>query len=207
MLYFVKSPWWLQKLYKNCVWKVKTNEKAVFLTFDDGPHPVITPFVLEILAQYKASATFFCIGDNVKRFPEIYERILAAGHAVGNHTFNHLNGWKTSDNKYIDNIEKTQELIDSKLFRPPYGRIRFSQLKKISTQPFKFKTIMWTVLSGDFDKNKTGEQCYKNVINNLQNGSIIVFHDSDKAQDRLRIALPKILETLSTEGYIFKSLY
>lgn len=206
MLYFVKSPFWLQKIYKSCVWKVKTNEKHIFLTFDDGPHPLWTPFVLEQLKKYNAKATFFCIGENIQKFPEVYQRIIDDGHAAGNHTYNHLNGWKNTDEIYVENVMKAQEFFKSNLFRPPYGKIKFSQLRKIKTIDPNITTVMWSKLSGDFDVRLSGEQCYLNAVRNIHNGDIVVFHDSEKAKDRLIIALPMVLENLSKQGFIFKSL-
>ena len=206
MLYFVKSPFWLKKIYKSCIWKVKTNEKVVFLTFDDGPHPQWTPFVLEQLKKYNAKGTFFCIGDNVQKFPEVYKSIIEEGHAVGNHTHNHLNGWKNTDELYIENVNQANKVIVSKIFRPPYGRIKFSQLRKIRSSDLSLTTVMWSILSGDFDTRLSGKQCYLNVVSNIEKGAIVVFHDSEKAKDRLKDALPMVLEKLTKEGYVFKSL-
>ena len=206
MLYFVKSPYWLQKIYKSCFWKVKTNENEVFLTFDDGPHPQLTTFVLEQLKKYNAKASFFCIGDNVQKFPEVYKSIIEEGHAVGNHTHNHLNGWENTDELYIENVNQAKKIIKSKLFRPPYGRIKFSQLRKIRSGNLDFIPVMWSILSGDFDNRLSGKQCYLNVVNNIEKGAIVVFHDSEKAKDRLTEALPMVLEKLTKEGYVFKSL-
>jgi peptidoglycan/xylan/chitin deacetylase (PgdA/CDA1 family) len=206
LLYFVKSPYWLQKIYKSCFWKVKTNENEVFLTFDDGPHPQLTTFVLEQLKKYNAKASFFCIGDNVQKFPEVYKSIIEEGHAVGNHTHNHLNGWENTDELYIENVNQAKKIIKSKLFRPPYGRIKFSQLRKIRSGNLDFIPVMWSILSGDFDNRLSGKQCYLNVVNNIEKGAIVVFHDSEKAKDRLTEALPMVLEKLTKEGYVFKSL-
>jgi peptidoglycan/xylan/chitin deacetylase (PgdA/CDA1 family) len=180
---------------------------VLYLSFDDGPHPEATPFVLEQLAKFDAKASFFCIGKNVQLFPEIYGEIIAAGHVVGNHTQNHMNGWKNTTEKYIANIEEATKWIDSNLFRPPYGRISFSQIKALRLDPSLPQDIMmWDVLSGDFDTTITGEQCANNVIQHTGPGSIVVFHDSAKALDRLRIALPKVLAHFSKLGYQFKVL-
>ena len=181
------------------------DEKVLYLTFDDGPHPQITPFVLETLSHYQAKATFFCIGKNVAAYPNVFRQIIDAGHKVGNHTFNHLNGWKTDDQHYLDDIGAAKKYIDSELFRPPYGRITKFQAELVEKN-FQLKTIMWDVLSGDFDTKITGEQCSKNVIHKAGPGSIIVFHDSEKAWPRLETTLPKVLRHFSEAGYSFKHL-
>ncbi len=205
-MYLVKTPWWLRALYPALIWRIKTKEKAIFLTFDDGPHETATRFVLDQLQQYNAKATFFCIGKNVAAHPDIYKRILTEGHSVGNHTYNHVNGWKVTDEIYFEEIEKTKQLINSNLFRPPYGRIKRSQQKKLQTPNSKLQTIMWDVLSGDFDTNLTGEICLGYVLYHSKPGSIIVFHDSTKAWERMQYALPKVLEQFSKEGYVFKGI-
>jgi peptidoglycan/xylan/chitin deacetylase (PgdA/CDA1 family) len=180
---------------------------VLYLSFDDGPHPEATPFVLEQLAIFNAKASFFCIGKNVQLFPEIYNEIIAAGHAVGNHTQNHMNGWNNHTDDYITDIQEATKSIHSNLFRPPYGRISFAQIKALRSDPsLPQDIIMWDVLSGDFDTTITGEQCAQNVIQHAGPGSIIVFHDSAKAMDRLRIALPKVLAHFSKLGYQFKAL-
>ncbi len=201
-MYLIKTPFWLRAIYPNCTWKIPVQEKVIYLTFDDGPDPEATPFVLANLKKYNAKATFFCIGNNVLKHPNIYESILMEGHRVGNHTYDHLNGWKTEHNIYIDNIKDAMNIIDSKLFRPPYGRITKSQIKILKqTDSLPNQIIMWDVLSGDFDIRIDGETCARNVINNTVPGSIIVFHDSQKAWDRMSIALPKVLEHFSNLGY------
>lgn len=209
MLYFVKTPWWLKKLYPRCVWDIPVKEKILYLTFDDGPHPVVTPFVLDQLQQYDAKATFFCIGKNIAEHPDIYRRILNEGHRVGNHTFHHLNGWKVTDELYLKNILAAGKYIDSNLFRPPYGRITRFQVKLLtgirnSPVNSNFSIIMWDVLSGDFDVTLTAEACSVNVIKNAKPGSVIVFHDSEKAFPRLKEALPKTLQYFSERGYRFE---
>jgi peptidoglycan/xylan/chitin deacetylase (PgdA/CDA1 family) len=204
MIYFVKTPWFLKKLYPECTLEVKTTEKNIYLTFDDGPHPQATPFVLQQLKKYHAKATFFCIGKNVKEYFEIYKQIISDGHKPGNHTFNHLNGWKTTDKKYLEDILQAANLIDSDLFRPPYGKITKFQLKALRGEKFNLKTIMWNVLSGDFDEKITPENCYLNVMNNTGPGSIIIFHDSLKALPRLQYALPRMLEYFTEKGFHFK---
>ena len=206
MFYFVKTPWLLKKLYHECLWNVKTSENVLYLTFDDGPTPAVTPFVLDELKKYNAKATFFFIGKNVKENFEIYKQVIAEGHKPGNHTFNHLNGWKTPDKKYLEDVKKAANIIDSEFFRPPYGKITRFKLKALEGEKFKLKTIMWDVLSGDFDLKISLENCYLNVINNARPGSIIVFHDSKKAFTRLEYALPKALSFFSKKGFQFKSL-
>jgi peptidoglycan-N-acetylglucosamine deacetylase len=211
MFYFTKTPWWLKKLYPRCVWDIHTKEKVLYLTFDDGPHPVATPFILQTLQQYSAHATFFCIGKNVAEHMAIYRNIIDAGHRVGNHTFNHLNGWKVSDEQYMQNILEAGKYIDSNLFRPPYGRITRFQVKLLSgirNSPVNknFRIIMWDVLSGDFDQSLDGDMCAQNVIRNARSGSVVVFHDSEKAFSRIREALPKTLDFFSKKGYRFEAL-
>lgn len=206
MFYLVKSPWILKKYFSECTWNIKTNEKILYLTFDDGPHPEATSFVLEQLKNYNAKATFFCIGKNVKEHFEIYKQIISDGHRLGNHTFNHLNGWNTRDEIYIKDFEKAAEIIDSNLFRPPYGRITKFQIKVLQQQKINLKIIMWDVLSGDFDTSIQPENCYLNVINNAKPGSIIVFHDSLKALQIVKYTLPKVLEYYSEKGFKFHSL-
>ncbi|MCO5285357.1 MAG: polysaccharide deacetylase family protein [Chitinophagaceae bacterium] len=178
----------------------------VYLTFDDGPHPEITPYVLEQLALFQAKATFFCIGEQVEKYPEVYQQILDAGHRTGNHTYSHLNGWKTSDEKYFKDVEKAAAVIKSKLFRPPYGKIRRFQLKIITGERLGLRPVMWHVLSGDFDTSLKPEQCYLNVVKNTSPGSIIVFHDSEKAFPRLKDTLPKALKYLKDKGFSFDIL-
>lgn len=206
MIYFVKTPLWLQWLYKSCIWKIKTDEKKIYLSFDDGPHPSITAFVLDQLKTYNAKATFFCIGENVTKYPEMYKRIIDEGHSVGNHTFNHLNGWKTDDEAYLNNIFEAKKYIDSDWFRPPYGRITRFQLSQLKLPRYKLKAIMWTVLSGDFDSKISNQTCINNVILNAGKGDIVVFHDSEKAYERLSHALPEVLKYFSQKGFSFEKI-
>jgi peptidoglycan/xylan/chitin deacetylase (PgdA/CDA1 family) len=202
-MYVIKSPWLLRRLYPSLTWSIPSHDKTVYLTFDDGPHPEITSGVLANLKEYNAKATFFCIGKNVVNHQETYRQVLDGGHAIGNHTYDHLNGWKTADDVYMNNIVKATEIIDSKLFRPPYGRISRFQVQQLKSI---FKIVMWDVLSADFDTNISPRQCLENVIKFTGPGSIIVFHDSEKAFPRLKYALPKALEYLSEKGFSFKSL-
>jgi len=206
MFYTAKTPGWLRKLFSGSIWEINGSQKSIYLSFDDGPHPVITPFVLDELKKYNALATFFCIGKNVVENPLIFNRIQEEGHAVGNHTYNHLNGWKTPQSEYLQNIAQAAEHIDSHLFRPPYGRITAKQHKALRQFNKPFKVVMWSVLSGDFDVNISPEQCCKNVLKNAESGSVIVFHDSEKAYERLRYALPVVLAYFSEKGYRFEKI-
>ena len=207
MPYIVTAPWWLRLTFsRHCVWNIPTNEKEVYLSFDDGPHPVITPWVLDILNSYEAKASFFCIGKNVAAYPDIYRRIIEEGHRVGNHTHLHLNSKKTAEKEWLEDVKKAAEWIDSDIFRPPYGRISRFQEKALREAKPGFRTIMWSVLSGDFDKNLSAEDCTKIVYEHSKPGSIIVFHDSEKAWPRLEFCLPEILKRLSDKGFSFKVL-
>lgn len=206
MLYAVRTPWLLKKVYPTCIWNFPTREKKIYLSFDDGPHPVATPFVLEQLKRYNAKATFFCIGKNVAEYPEIFERIRAEGHAVGNHTYNHVNGWKTADEDYFRNITEANNLIQSKLFRPPYGRITKFQIKTVQNSALKLKIIMWTVLSGDFDSEITKEKCLENVSKKTRSGDIVLFHDSEKSFEKMSFALPEFLKNYSQMGFKFEAI-
>ncbi len=202
-MYLVKSPFFLKKYYANFVWKIPTTEKIIYLTFDDGPTPEITEWTLASLKKFNAKATFFCIGNNVAKYPIIFNKIMEEGHAVGNHTHHHLNGWHTNNEDYLRNIKKCEEVVKSKLFRPPYGRIKKSQYELIRNN---YQVIMWDVLSGDFDPKTSTEKCLSNVINNAAEGAIIVFHDSMKAADNLKFTLPKVLAHFAEQGYRFEKL-
>jgi peptidoglycan/xylan/chitin deacetylase (PgdA/CDA1 family) len=196
-------PLLVRKLFNKVTWNIQTSEKVVYLTFDDGPIPEVTPWVLDELKKYTAKATFFCIGDNVKKHPDVYASILNAGHSIGNHTMHHVNGWMTDHSTYYKDIHQASTYIHSKLFRPPYGKIRLSQMNTLSK---KYNIIMWDVLSKDYDQSLSGEDCYSRVINNLKPGSIIVFHDSLKAEKRLRYALPKVLEYMKENGWVSEAV-
>ncbi len=206
-----KTPKILPLLFPKYTWKIKTDEPKIFLTFDDGPIPEVTEAVLDILESYNAKASFFCIGDNVEKHPYIFEEIIKKGHAIGNHTQNHIKGWKYSDQDYIENIQMCQNSMnnygfeqESKiLFRPPYGRIKNSQGKKILDD---YEIIMWSVLSQDYDNTINKECCLVNTIKATEKGSIVVFHDSLKAKKNMLYVLPKFLEYFSNLGYSFEKL-
>ena len=203
----VKSPWIFKRLFPNYVWDIPTNDKVLYLTFDDGPTPKITDWTLDVLKEYNAKATFFCIGNNIEKHPVIFERIATEGHAIGNHTFNHPKGWKTPIEAYLNEVSKTQRLMDSKsqkLFRPPYGQITKSQGRSLIAEGYKI--IMWDVLAFDWKDSISKEQCYQNVITKATPGSIIVFHDSIKASERMQFALPKVLDYFSEKGYEFRRI-
>lgn len=202
-MYRFKTPALLPKIFPSAIWKVNTPLKEVYLTFDDGPHPEITTWVLNQLSDYDAKATFFCVGENVQRFPEIYSKIIHSGHGTGNHTFNHLNGWNTEVGKYVSNINDCEKYVNSNLFRPPYGRITPLQVRHLKN---RFRIIMWTILSRDFEQNLDVHKSLREIVRGTTNGSILVFHDSTKAFKNLKYLLPRVLSELSAQGYIFKSL-
>jgi len=206
--YFIKTPWLVKKIFSSYIWSIPSNDNAVYLTFDDGPHPTITPWVLNQLRQFDAKATFFCIGSNVEKYPHIFQQVLNEGHSIGNHTYSHFNGWKTDDQKYLDDVSKASQIIRSSLFRPPYGRIKNSQARKIQNamQTNDAKIIMWDVLSADFDPLFSPETCLNNVIENVSPGSIIVFHDSEKAFINLEYVLPKTLRSFKEAGFCLKGI-
>ena len=205
MFYTPYIPSWFIKLNPTMVWTIPTKEKELYLSFDDGPHKTATPFVLDQLKQHDAKATFFCLGKNVQTHPGIYQRILDEGHTPGNHTFNHLNGWKTKNDLYVRDIGEAAKYIDSKLFRPPYGRIS-PFVSKMLRKQLHYKIVMWHVLSGDFDEKLSAQKCLENVLLYAKPGSIIVFHDSSKAWKRMSFALPKILQYYSNKGFLFKAV-
>ncbi len=205
------TPQVVRSLFPSLVWDIPSNaEKTIYLTFDDGPTPEITEWTLDQLRQYNAQATFFCIGKNVEDHPKIFQKILQQGHGIGNHTQNHVKGWKTRTEDYIDNIStcnntfELQNIKGTKLFRPPYGQIKPNQIKALKKNHYKI--VMWSVLSIDWDQSVSKEKCLKNVIDNTTSGSIVVFHDSKKAAKNMQYALPKVLEHFSRKGYLFKRI-
>ena len=210
--YWIKTNSLIKKIFSNLVWDVPNTENKIYLTFDDGPIPEITVWVLEELKKHDAKATFFCIGHNIEKHPEIFEKVINEGHSIGNHTFNHLNGWKTSTEEYLKNTFLCEEQIleskicnlKSKIFRPPYGKIKPSQSKKL--RRLGYKIIMWDVLSADYDTSISPEKCLENVLQNVSSGSIIVFHDSVKAFPNLEYTLPKALKYWTAKGFVFDTI-
>ena len=194
---------WMKLFYPSLIWDIKNTEKKIFLTFDDGPTPEITEEVLDILKQKNASGTFFCLGRNVERHPEVYNKIICEGHAVGNHTYSHLKGWKSENKDYYTDIELAGNLIESNLFRPPYGQISRSQIQYLRK---RYKIIMWEVMSHDYEKRLSRELSLRALLRYSKEGSIVVFHDSEKAIEKLRYILPRFLEHFSEKGYNFSCL-
>ncbi len=206
MWYWIKTNRFIKRIFSNYIWDIPTVEKKVYLTFDDGPTPEITAWVLNQLKEYEAKATFFCIGENIQKHPQIFNSILKDGHAIGNHTFNHYNGWQTATSDYIENVLSCKAAIrqlttdNRQLFRPPYGKIKNSQAKLLLASGYKI--IMWDILSADFDTQVRPEQCLENVLRNVRPGTIIVFHDSFKASKNLIYALPRTLQFLKENHYV-----
>ena len=208
-----RTPFFLPLLYPSLTWRILNDRKELYLTFDDGPVPGLTEFVLDTLASRNIKATFFCIGDNIRKHPEVFKKIIEQGHTVGNHTFNHLNGWKTNPQHYLNNIIECDEVIKtnsqtsnneqrSTLFRPPYGRITKKQVQSLTN----YKIIMWDVLSVDYNKNLSQERCLHNTIRATRPGSIIVFHDSHKAEKNLKFTLPAFIDHFLEQGFTFHTL-
>ena len=201
-------PSWLPKLFKNYTWKINTTEPIIYLTFDDGPDPKPTRFVLDTLLQYHAKATFFCVGENIQKHRKIAQEIINQGHVLANHTMNHLKGWQTSHDDYVKNTNKCQETLKeystSSLFRPPYGRITKRQTKSLKESGYEI--IMWDLISYDYDEKININQALKQLIRNSKPGSIVVFHDSSKAWKQLKVMLPKYMHALSNQGYSFESI-
>jgi peptidoglycan-N-acetylglucosamine deacetylase len=205
-MYLLKTPAFLRYVFPNILWRVSTDKKEIYLSFDDGPVPEATPWVLDILSQYNAKATFFMVGENIKKHRTLYEDVLSAEHSVGNHTHNHLNGWKTTTIKFIDNVNACEEsglANTAGYFRPPYGRLKMSQYKKIKNA---YKIVMWDVLSGDFSSSLSAEDCLRKSIQKTERGSIIVFHDSVKAIRKLKYILPRYLDHFAALNFTFKAL-
>lgn len=202
--YWIKTNSIIKKLFSNYVWDIPNTENKIYLTFDDGPTPEITEWVLGQLKKHNAKATFFCLGNNISKHPEIFNKVINDGHAIGNHTNNHLNGWKTKTDDYLENIALCKfeiRNLKSLLFRPPYGKIKIAQSKKLLQ--LGYKIIMWDVLSADFDQAITPEKCLENVLSNVKSGSVIVFHDSVKAFQNLEYTLPRSLGVLKEKGFVF----
>lgn len=202
----VKIPFFVPYFYPKRVWHFSRREKTIYLTFDDGPIPEITPWVLNELKKYHAKATFFCIGKNIEENSTIFKQISLEGHTVGNHTFNHLNANKVSDREYIENTLKAEPYFEkgTKLFRPPYGKLNSKKANLLLSKGYKI--IMWDVLSADFDQSISEERCLKNVMKNTREGSVVIFHDSKKAAKNLQYVLPKMLAYYSGKGYKFKAI-
>ena len=200
---FIEQPAiWLRWLYPRATWRMDKNERAVYLTFDDGPIPEATPFILKTLAEFGVHATFFMVGDNVRKHPELYDQIVAAGHPVGNHTFNHWGGFKHTTRSYSENVQKANDLIHSHLFRPPHGWMRWEQYFWVGR---KYRIVMWDLVTRDYSKWMTADDIVANVKRYARNGSIITFHDSLKSIDKLHYALPESLRWLKEQGYQFKT--
>lgn len=202
-MYLTKTPGILKPIASDLVWDIPTDEKVLYLTFDDGPHPGITPDVLRILDQFGAKATFFCVGANIERFPEVFDQVSQEGHAVGNHTFNHESGWDTANFSYLRSYIDCQKLTENALFRPPYGRIKREQVRALKHHT---NLIMWDVLSGDFDPKRSAEKCAETVIKHARGGSIVVFHDSMKARENVLGSLPVVLKHFSENGFSFRPI-
>jgi len=211
LLYPNKTGHVFRHLMPTCTWNIGTEKKEVFLTFDDGPIPVVTEWVLDVLDKYEAKATFFCVGENIFKHPAIFEKILLKGHSVGNHTHNHLKGWKTNNQNYFDNIQKWEETVKQRgfklsnkpLFRPPYGQITYAQTRHLHTH---YQLVMWSIITGDFDKKLDKETCLKKCLKLTKSGDIIVFHDSIKSEQNLHYILPTYLEELKKRGFVFSKM-
>lgn len=203
MIHITKIPKILSKNSRHLTWNFSSAEKNIYLTFDDGPTPGVTEKVLELLDKYNAKATFFGLGRNVDRYPELFNQIIEKGHSIGNHSFSHVKGWKVKNQEYFQDIQLASEIINSKLFRPPYGQIKPSQTRKLKD---KYTIIMWNILSGDYNKKIKPNQIIRRVLRSVRPGSIIVFHDSIKASNNLFNSLPAILEELASRGYVFKRI-
>lgn len=201
-MYFVKTPNIAKSLHKNAIWNMPNNNNCIYLTFDDGPTKNITSKTLDILSEFNIKATFFCIGKQVEDNPHLFSRIIDEGHSIGNHSYSHLKGWVTNSENYIEDVEKGQEITNSQLFRPPYGKIKRSQLKNISNTS---KIIFWDVLPGDFSPYTSADDIVLNTINNVESGSIIVLHDNIKCGEKMLLALPSIINGLVEKGFKFSS--
>lgn len=199
----VKIPTIIRKFFPSVFWKGNDNEQVVYFTFDDGPTPKVTAEVLRLLKVYDGLATFFCLGNRVEKFPAIYSQIVNEGHSVGNHSYSHPLGWNTTTKKYIDDVELASQFIQSKLFRPPYGKMKWSQYHQLK---IAYKVVLWDIIPGDYRKSMTVSKLVHNVLNNVSNGSVIVLHDSEKCANVMLAALPIILKELNSKGYVFKAI-
>ena len=216
-LFPTKTPSILKRLYPKRIWSFSRSTETVFLTFDDGPIPEVTPWVLDTLAEYHAKATFFCIGENIQKHPEVFNRILTEGHAIGNHTQHHVNGWKTTPSTYIKNVEAAEKVISAHsnrkskieksklLFRPPYGKLTSAQAKQLQQKGYTI--VMWDVLTYDFDTTLSPEKCFTQTKEAIRPGSIVIFHDSIKAEKNLRYVLPKVLNFIYSKGWKTEGLF
>lgn len=202
-MYLSKTPHMARLLYPDLIWRVKDDAKNIYLTFDDGPDQEVTPDALELLDKYRAKATFFCVGEKVSQNPDLYQAVLAKGHKTGNHTYSHMNGRRNGTENYINNVEMAAELIHSRLFRPPYGRITPRQIRSLKGQ---YKIVMWSVLPGDFDASRSAENVLNRSVRHTNNGSIVVFHDNAKFKEKMLFALEGFLRHFSERGFTFKSL-
>ena len=203
MLNLIKSPKIIQLLFADFLWKIDTDEKVIYLTFDDGPHPVITPWIIDLMNKYDAKGTFFLIGDAVSKNPDLYQLYKTNGHQVGNHTFTHIKGWQSRKKNYLKEITQCSEVVESSLFRPPFGQINLQSIREIKKQ---YKVVMWDVLSWDFNTKTSAETCLSNVVNNSRKGSIVVFHENEKSMKNIMYVLPKVLEHFTKLGYKFKAI-
>lgn len=203
MSFLVRPPKLLRSLYSQALWRMDKTQKNIYLTFDDGPIEELTPWVLDLLAHYNIKATFFCVGENILKHPQIFDRVLSEGHQVGNHSFNHLKGWNSNTIDYIKNVGQCEKLTKTGLFRPPYGRIKKSQFKILRQH---YQLVFWDVLSYDYDSWTTPETCLRNCLKNTRNGSIVVFHDNIKAKENLTYALPHYIEYFLKLNYKFVTL-
>ncbi len=200
ILRWMRAPGIFKIFFRNFIWRYKSKVKKIYLTFDDGPIPESTLWTLNLLREKDVKATFFCVGENVYKYPELYQKILDENHAVGNHTYNHIKGWSHSTSKYLENVNKASYLIQSNLFRPPYGQIKSKQVKRLL---FEYKLIMWDVLSGDYRKDISPEKCYQDVLKTVRPGSIILFHNHIKSEKNMRYAVPRLIDELKLQGYEF----
>ena len=199
----IKTPTLIQFFFPSLLWSKKRDKKILYLTFDDGPYNMLSPFILDELKKYKAKATFFYLGSKAEKYPQLIKRCKDENHKIGNHSYSHPNGWKTKNSRYYQDIEKANKLLNSNLFRPPYGRIKPSQINHLKKY---YKIIMWDILSWDFDKKTSPEECYNNIIKNTKSGSIIVLHENEKSAKTVKEVLPKILSYFSLQGFKFEKL-